>query len=161
MHKDKRFPTLSLEVVCLPACEKNVAKVFFNILNDYCYRFSAKIKEEPFKINIACVEYPEESTDMGVTIHSLDIGNRILVQVRDPFLSEWECNYYTKQLFLDVLCHEFVHVCQTLTGRDGFKIPKLKYDKDAPDETYFFDPCEVEARVLEHPYTALYAEKLL
>jgi len=161
MRKDKRFPNVQVEVACLPACEKNVAKVFFNILEDYCGRFNAKVGEREFKVSVACIEYPEDTEEMGMTIHGDSDTGRILVQIRDPFLHDWEPNYFTKQLFLYIMCHEFVHVCQHLTGRDGFKVPKLTYNKESPRESYFFDPCEVEARVLEHPYTALYADKLL
>lgn len=163
MRKDKRFPNVRIEIACLPAAEKNVALVFFNILEDYCKRFNVKVTDEPYKISVACVEYADEDTDMGVTIHGnmVDIEGRILVQIRDPYLSEWENNYFTRQLFLYIMCHEFVHVCQHLTGRDGFKIPKCTYDKESTRESYFFDPCEVEARVLEHPYTTMYADKLL
>jgi len=161
MRKDKRFPKVKVEVACLPVAEDKIAKVFFDILDDYTKRFDVKVKDKEFKINIACVEYDDEDKNMGMTIYGEDDNGRILVQIRDPFLSEWENNYFTMQLFLYIMCHEFVHVCQHLTGRDGFKVPKLKYDKDSSRESYFFDPCEVEARVFEHFYTVMYAEKLL
>jgi len=161
MRKDKRFPTVQVEVACLPAAEENVAKVFFNILDDYCKRFNVKVTEEKYKVSIACVEYADDDHEMGMTIHGEDQAGRILVQIRDPYLSDWENNYFTKQLFLYIMCHEFVHVCQHLTGRDGFKVPKCTYDKESSRESYFFDPCEVEARVFEHFYTVMYADKLL
>lgn len=161
MRRDKRFPNVSVEVACLPFAEKEIAKILFDIIDDYCKRFNVKVKEEKFKVNVACIEYDENDKDMGVTICDENYKGRILVQIRDPFLSEWENNYFTKQLFLYIMCHEFVHVCQHLTGRDGFKVPKLKYDKDSDRESYFFDPGEVEARVFEHFYTVMYAEKLL
>jgi len=161
MRKDKRFPTVQVEVACLPAAEDRVAKVFFNILADYCSRFNVKVTEEKYKISIACVEYADDNEEMGMTIHGEDNQGRILVQIRDPYLSDWENNYFTKQLFLYIMCHEFVHVCQHLTKRDGFRVPKCSYDKESSREAYFFDPCEVEARVFEHFYTVMYADKLL
>ena len=161
MRRDKRFPNVRIEIACLPFAEDKITKVFFNILEDYCNRFSVKVKNIKFKISVACVEYDDADKDMGVTICGEDNPGRILVQIRDPFLSDWENNYFTKQLFLYIMCHEFVHVCQHLTGRDGFRVPKLKYDKESDREAYFFDPCEVEARVFEHFYTVMYAEKLL
>jgi len=161
MRKDKRFPKIKVEVACLPASEEKVAKVLFDILEDYTKRFDVKARDKEFKISIACVEYDDDTRDMGMTIYGEEDNGRILVQIRDPFLSEWENNYFTSQLFLYIMCHEFVHVCQHVTGRDGFKIPKIKYDKESSREAYFFDPCEVEARVFEHFYTVMYAEKLL
>jgi hypothetical protein len=161
MRKDKRFPTVKIEIACLPASEEDIAKVFYNILDDYCKRFNVKLKEKDYKISVACIEYADDNEEMGMTIHGEDDNGRVLVQIRDPFLSEWENNFFTKQLFLYIMCHEFVHVCQYLTGRDGFKVPKCLYDKESSRESYFFDPCEVEARVLEHFYTVMYADKLL
>jgi hypothetical protein len=161
MRKDKRFPNIQLEVACLPAAEDQVAKVFYSILADYSNRFSVEVTKDKYKISIACIEYADDNEEMGMTIHGEDNAGRILVQIRDPYLSDWENNYFTKQLFLYIMCHEFVHVCQHLTGRDGFRVPKCKYDKESSRESYFFDPCEVEARVFEHFYTTMYADKLL
>jgi hypothetical protein len=59
------------------------------------------------------------------------------------------------------MCHEFVHACQNLTGRKGFKVKGLTYDKTSEREVYYFDPEEMEARMLEGPYSELYAQDLL
>jgi len=76
-------------------------------------------------------------------------------------MNEWQDNLYMLQKFCDIICHEFVHACQNLTNRCGFKVKGLTYDKDNPQEQYWFDPEEMEARMLELPYSVLYAQKIL
>ena len=49
---------------------------------------------------------------------SFDGDDRIMVQVRDPYMDEGapEENDYTTLMLLNVLSHELVHVCQYLTN---------------------------------------------
>jgi hypothetical protein len=129
--------------------------MFFNILEDYSIRYAAPITTKPFKVSICLVEYDEETNSEGLTVHC-DGEDKLLIQLRDPFMNDWEPNPYMLSRFVGILCHEIVHACQHLTGRKGFKIPKLKFDKNIPEEAYFFDSMEVEARVLESPYAQLY-----
>jgi len=156
----KRYPKIKVTVSCLPKAERAIKNIFYDILDDYCKRYSIQVLDKKFAVQICLVEYDEESTSQGLTTFAEEEG-KILVQMRDPFLNEWEPNMYTLSGFLEILSHELVHVCQNLTGRQGFKIPKFKYDKKNKREEYFFDPSEVEARVLAAPYAILYAERLI
>lgn len=163
-----QLKNIKLHVVCIPDMEDEIKKIFFNSLEDYCKRFNVKCTEDKVSINLCFMEYPDpyeydfkNGTSHGVTIHDSNAKNRkIIVQVRDPFLNEWESNYYMMQQFLQVMCHEFVHVFQYLTGRNGIKI-KINYDKENNVEEYLFDPSEVEARLFEMVYLTLFCNKLL
>lgn len=152
MNKHKN---LTVNVVCLPDCEKEIKLMFFNILDDYCKRFKVTVVDRKTTINICLVEYDEDTESEGLMTATL-MGDKILIQLRDPFMNDWEANPYTVFSFLCVLSHEMIHACQFLTNRKGFKIPNLVWDKKDPKEQYYFDPMEVEARVLETPYAQLY-----
>jgi len=149
-----------IQVSCLPACERGVKKLVFDILADYCERFSVLCLEGKFLINICFIEYGETSDKSGCT-YFVEEQNKIHIQLRDPMLNDWESNPYTMNTFMNVLCHEIVHACQHLTGRNGFKIPQLTYDSEDEGEEYFFDPAEIEARVLADFYRDKFANKLL
>ena len=156
---------IKVNVVCIPNMENDIKNIFFNALEDYCKRFNVKCTEENKIINICFMEYPDpyeydfkNGTPHGVTITGDD--TKIIVQIRDPFLNDWEPNYYVMQQFLQIMCHEFVHVFQNLTDRKGIKL-KINYDSSNSIEEYLFDPYEVEARVLEMVYLTLYCGKLL
>lgn len=155
-----KYPNIKVTVACLPNAEKDIKKLFFDILEDYSTRFNVPVTQEKVKVHICLVEYPEDLTNAGLTTYAESEG-KILIQMRDPWMNDWEDNPYMLQKFCDVLCHEFVHACQNLTGRLGFKVKGLTYDKDNPQEAYWFDPEEMEARMLELPYSVLYAQKIL
>jgi len=106
------------------------------------------------------VEYNDDDPKAGVTIHSEEV-NKIHVQVRDPYLNDWEDNPYVNSTFISVLCHELIHVCQTLTCRKGFKVKGASFDKSNPLEAYYFDPEEVEARCLAEFSGNLYGNNLI
>jgi hypothetical protein len=153
------YKNIKVQVACLPNCEKQIKGMFLNILADYSKRFNAPVTTEKFQISICLVEYDEESNSEGLTIR-VETENKILIQLRDPFMNDWEGNPYMVSRFVGILCHEMVHACQHLTGRKGFKIPKITYDKASEQECYYFDPMEVEARVFESPYAELYGKVL-
>src|SRR5690606_32939556 len=145
-----------------PKVNKYIKGLFFDILEDYCERFKVE-PQEGFSIAFVAVgsDITSGNTLSGATMTYLQ-RKRIYVQVRDPLISdvlgEQEITASVLEQFKLTLCHEMVHVCQFLTGRKLRRsIPFL--DKDDPQEQYFFDPMEVEARILEHPYSALYAKK--
>lgn len=156
----KNKSSISLSVSCLPNCEKEVKKLFWAILDDYCNRFNTKLGKEKVRVQICLVEYEHDGGSAGVTSYSESEG-RILIQLRDPFLSDWEPNMYMMDRFICILCHEIIHACQYLTGRKGFRIPKAKWDRANDKERYFFDPVEVEARALEGLYASLYGHYVL
>lgn len=151
---------IKLNVVCLPSCEALIKKIFYEILVDYCERFSVLPTEKKVSVSICMISYPDDASCGGSTIISGG-GDKIIVQMRDTYLNDWEDNQYTLHQFANTLCHEFVHVCQHLTGRSGFKIPKVTFDKKDPREVYYFDSYEVEARALADLYVEKYANKLI
>jgi len=156
-----KYPkNVKVKVVCLPDSEESIRRVFFEILEDYCERFQVLCTDKPTSVSICLVHYEESNQSSGSTIVSED-NTKMIIQLRDTYLSGWEDNSYTLSGFMEVLCHEVVHVCQHLTGRSGFKVPKMKFDKTNPREAYFFDPYEVEARVLSSFYVEKYANKLV
>ncbi len=157
---------IKVQVSCLPNCESTVKKIFFEGLEDYCKRFNVKPLEESFKVHICFVEYPDPAdynfeigTEQGLTIFD-DTNNKILIQTRDPLLNDWDENYYTMFQFVCVMMHEFVHAYQHITNRAGIRV-KIIHDKTSDKEKYFFDPAEMEARMLELPYFSLYGSKLI
>jgi len=152
-----RPKNIKLTVSCLPNCEAEIKTMFYKILEDYCKRFTVKVTERKLKLSICLVEYDAESQSEGLTT-ICDDEDKILIQLRDPFMNDWEPNPYTIAMFLTVLAHEMIHACQFITGRTGFKIPKFVWDKNDYREQYYFDPMEVEARVLEAPYAQLYGK---
>lgn len=156
-----KYKNLKVHVSCLPKeSVKDIKKLFFQILDDYATRFNLKVTDKPITIDICLVEYSEQSESQGLTMYSEPDG-RMLIQMRDPFLNDWEDNPYMMSKFSDIMCHEFIHAAQSLTGRKGFRVKGLKYNKKDSQESYFFDPEEMEARMLEMPYSILYAQHLL
>ena len=160
--KNKLFPGITVNVVCLPECDKEIGKLFFDCLKDYVIRFNKPVQFLNFKVQICAVEYPI-GAEMGITMFNEE-DDRILIQVKDPFVSECEYSDWAMEKFVCVLCHEIVHACQHLTGSTGIKIPKFKHgDIDIPNihDKYFFDPIEIEARILESVYATYYGHTLL
>jgi len=150
-----------IKVATVHDCEKEIKKMFNNVLDDYCSRFQVMVTNTSIEEIIFClVSYEENSASAGMTCYAED-SKKIIVQTRDPFLSDWDDNQYTRAKFINILSHEMVHVCQELTGRTGIKINSLKYDKSNEQEAYFFSPCEIEARLFEDPYTEMYGQDLL
>jgi hypothetical protein len=158
--KDYNRPkNIRVTVACLPKAENEVRQVFFDCLNDYSKRFKVPITDKKFVVHICLVEYSEGNVEQGLTIYN-DVDNRILIQLRDPLLNDWGTSYYVMDKFINILCHEIVHACQYLCNRKIPKFNRLDYDKKDLREQYFFDPSEMEARMLEAPYTCFYGDIL-
>ena len=140
-----------VNVSAMEDIEFEVEEIFFAILEDYCKRFKVKPINKEIKVHICMVEYPDNTEAQGTT-HYDTSQHKILVQMRNPFLSGWEANPFTIRMMLQIMCHEFVHCCQFITGREGLEIKDItKYAKTDRD-SYFFDPAEMEARLLESFY---------
>lgn len=138
-----------------------IEELFFDVLSDYCARFGVEIQQQPIQIDFNFVHLEENyGGTSGVVIWKLDGElSRLLVQIRDPWLNDWEPNSYVITQHLQTICHEMVHVCQQLTGRKGFKMAGATWDKGSSLEEYYFDPEEIEARALSDMYREMYAEK--
>jgi hypothetical protein len=155
---------LKISVSAVPPIEKDVKKLLRDIIKDYCKRFNVECTPAATEIHISFIDY-NEYVSSGLATHAPDY-NKIMVQIGDPFLTE-ACggehsiapNNYTLTAFISTICHEFVHVCQYLTGRKGVPL-KGNHNKEDTVEEYYFDPAEVEARALESFYRAKYGQKL-
>jgi len=160
MMMSKLPKNIKVNVACIPQAEKEIKQLISNVVTDYSKRFNAPITDDKIQIHICLVEYDEKTESQGLTTMSDDCG-RILIQVRDPFLNNWESNMYMTSYFLSVLCHEFVHAAQFLCKRKGFVVKGLTYDKKDDFELYCFEPMEMEARMLEYFYAEKYGVKIL
>lgn len=150
---------LKFQIAIMPNCEAAMKRVFLDILADYCYRFNVLPTEKKVTIGICTPEYFTDDGPTGTTFIS-DDGTKILIQVRDPYMSEWEDSPWVDAQFLNILCHEIIHACQHLTGREGFSMGNATYDKEDPIESYYFEKQEVEARALADFYRHVYAHIL-
>jgi len=155
----KKPKNIRVTVACVPNAEKQIKDLFFDCLNDYSKRFKVPITDKKVVVHICLVEYGENQNEQGLTIYN-DVDNRILIQLRDPLLNDWGTSHYVMDKFINILCHEIVHACQYLCNRKIPKFHKLEYDKKDLSEKYFFDPSEMEARMLEAPYTSFYGGEL-
>ena len=160
MMKNKLPKNISVSVACLPPAEKELKQLFADCLADYSRRFNLPITEKKIHISICAVEYDNEASNQGLTSFSEDC-QRILIQVRDPFLNNWEGNRYMIDHFVSIVCHEIVHACQFLCGRKDFKIKDLTFNKNDSFESYCFEPMEMEARMLEYFYAENYGKKIV
>ena len=162
MNYKKEFPNIKVDVVITtPNTDEKIKLGFYNALKDYCERFGVKPLDKKFRVSICLIEYPDpydydfqNGVANGLTIFEPE-SNRIIIQTRDPQLNEWEDNFYVVQQTLETLFHEFVHAFQHITDRKGLNI-KVKHDKTSDRESFLFDPAEMEARLLELPYSVLF-----
>lgn len=155
-----RPKNITVQVACLPDEGKVIEQLFFDCLADYSKRFNAPISKEKFEVFICLIEYEESTSSQGLTSHEMPDGKRILIQLRDPLLNDWELNQYTMDKFINILCHEVVHACQHICNRKGITVRSLQVNKNDEREKYFFDPIEMEARLLEAPYSSFYGSLL-
>jgi hypothetical protein len=160
--------TIKVEVVSAHRWTEAVTDIFAEVLADYRKRFDAKLKRGSSTVSIALVDYANNEMDGEVGVTNYINNGDIFVQVHDPYLVEGiEEHPYITNAFLATLCHELVHVCQALTTRgkmlDDYDI-NLSDDplvwmqiKDNDMDYYYFDPCEIEARIMQDYYTHAYA----
>jgi len=158
-RNDQLPKNITFSFVGAAEIDLEVYDLFNLMLKDYCKRFNVKVSKEPWHVGVAFVNlngYEEPGCTMLVE------NNTILVQVKDPFLDDQlPGNYpFTNAKYIEIICHEFVHVCQTLTGRKGLDLT-VKHNKKDKLEKYYFDPEEMEARLLESFYANLIAYPLL
>jgi len=137
-----------------------VKELFAEICKEYSKRFNLKVTRKKKRIAVTGVPGKEGDDFVGATFES---DSSILITVYDPSLDQEDdllTNHrYVNWKFIEALCHEFVHAMQTLTGR----VPTptdLKPIGDDPEELYFFDPFELEARALEDYYAHRFGAKL-
>jgi len=138
-----------------------VKELFVHILCDYVHRLNLKLTKKKVNIGFCGIEMSKDKETMtGLTICTEE---RILVQVGDPYIdADFTDHYYIATMFVVTLCHEMVHVCQHLTREDNTKKPiTLPHDSQIDQEKYFFDPEEVEARILESFYAHRFAHSLI
>jgi hypothetical protein len=132
-------------------CAAAIKKLFHKILLDYCRRFKVKVLPGAWQINVVTAGYAPEDGSEGVMTRQ---DNVIIIQLNDPYMTEVPHNDILDFVFVVAMCHEFVHACQQLTGRTGLKLESWRLDdsEDVLSEEYFFDPEEIEARILDEMY---------
>jgi hypothetical protein len=135
--------------------EKDYKELFRRIVLDYCKRFKVKVTKGAWDISIVIADYQGEDGSTGMT-SILPDENKIVVQIQAPYFgTDIPSNPILNHTFMVVLCHEFVHCCQAMTGREGIRA-RVFMDEDLDDElnyaAYYFDPEEIEARILDEYY---------
>jgi hypothetical protein len=163
MDAGSKLPSnLTVTTAFLSKIDSKVKKLFRYILADYRHRF--KVQYYDYKINIAfCGIDPANAPNsyFGVTV---DTEDRIFVQVEDPHTDttveeDVELHLYARVKFLENLCHEMTHVCQNLIDpkKSKKKWPSINHNSKDPEQAYFFDKYEIEARIMEGFYANKYA----
>ena len=158
--------TIKLHVASLTVPVAKVKKCFHEILTDYCTRFHVIPTEKPVDISVMFTGQEDDDTTSGMVlrIKAPDEGeqeHKYLVQIRDPWINGWEENPYAIDGFMASISHEFVHICQFLTGRKGIQISRKFYDSADDTEHYYFSPHELEARALSSFYNETITYKIL
>ena len=145
-------PTYNIQVNSIIDCSAEVNEAFNLMLQDYCKRFDVKVRpeRETTKIMYSVVMLGEGQTD-GLCAMDVALGNTMSIQNRCPMLESWAPYRPVLGALVEVMCHEFVHACQGLTGRSGFDITVKRLGTDG--EGYFFDQEEMEARMLASFYS--------
>jgi len=100
----KQYSNTKVNVACLPNAEKEIKKLFYQILDDYSKRFNVPVTKNKTMVHICLVEYAEGMTSAGLTTY-IESEDKILIQMRDPFLNDWEDNQYMMSKFSDIMCH--------------------------------------------------------
>ena len=144
-------PRFELQVNGILDIALEVTEAFNLILADYCKRFDVQVREDrkDTKIMFSLVMLGEGHTD-GLCAMDVMSGNVMLIQNRCPLLEEWGPYRYVLSNFVEVMCHEFTHACQALTGRNGIDYEVKRLGTDG--ESYYFDAEEMEARLMSAFY---------
>lgn len=144
-------PVYELQVNSIINISAEVSECFNLMLKDYCKRFDVEVKpgRETTKIMYSLVMLGEGQTD-GLCAMDVSLGNVMAIQNRCPMLESWAPYKSVLGYMVDVMCHEFIHACQGLTGRGGFEIEVKRLGSEAED--YYFDIEEMEARLLASFY---------
>lgn len=148
-------PKYRLQVNSLFDLGINPTTLFNKILADYCARFKVEVRPERVKskIMLSLID-TEDGNAMGMCIFDGEpkpTTTSLVIQVVCPVLAGESISTFTGNFFTEVLCHEMVHACQALTGRVGIIVEGETLGNNKA-EPYFFDPAEVEARMLQAYY---------
>lgn len=155
-------PTVRVRVTTTFGKERDYKELFRRIVLDYCKRFKVKVTKGPWDVTIVIADYQGKDDATGQTTVLSD-ENKIIVQIREPYQDAATPNNDTlNHTFLTLVCHEFVHCCQALTGRQGIRARVLLEGDEDTDNfaSYFFDPEEIEARIMDEYYVRYVPERL-
>jgi hypothetical protein len=156
-------PNVRVRVAATHGKEKDYKELFRRVVLDYCKRFKVKVTKGPWDVSIVIADYHGADDATGMTSVQLE-DKKLIVQVREPYDSEDQPNNEVlNHTFFTVVCHEFVHCCQALTGRVGIKAKLLIEGDDLEEDnyaTYLFHPEEVEARILDEYYVRYIPDSL-
>lgn len=147
-------PKFKIQVNSLLDFEPEINALFESILEDYCARFNVKVLEERknSKIMLSLIQGSSDPDDVdGLCAYEKE--NRlkgIHIQLRCIVMENMVPVEFAIQYWKEVFCHELVHACQALTGREGISIEHTPQGFEA--EQYYFDGEEIEARILQSMY---------
>lgn len=148
-------PNVRIRVTTTCGKEKDYKELFRRITLDYCKRFKVKVQKGPWDISIIIADYQGDDGATGVTTYLIE-DKKIIIQVKEPYdlAMEFPNNEILNHTFLVVLCHEFTHACQALTDRLGIRAKVLMENDEDKDNyaDYYFDPEEIEARIMDEYY---------
>jgi hypothetical protein len=152
---------ITVSVASFHPWEEELKALFYLMLDDYSKKFNLKVTETRYHVAIAMVEYfnKDIGSELGLTTFA---GDRILIQFRDPYMdleSMDDQHPFIDAYLISTICHEYVHACQALCKSKGTKYKVVK--EDNAYDNYYFDPDEIEARILESYYAFKYAMPLL
>lgn len=147
-------PKIKVYVNGIVDIEDEINEIFEGVLNDYCNRFKVKVRKdrENSRVMLSLIQGGSGEGDLDglCAFDKLNKVNNIAMQVRCIILENMEPNDFVMQQWLEIVAHEMVHACQTLTGREMKPIEQTSLG--VPTEDYYFDPDEVEARILQSFY---------
>ena len=147
-------PKFKVQVNSLLDVETEVNALFESILADYCARFEVKVTDarKNSKIMLSLIQGSSDPNDVdGLCAYEKE--NRIPnihIQMRCIVMENMAPVEFAIQYWKEVFCHELVHACQALTGREGITIDNKLQGFEA--EQYYFDSEEIEARLLQSMY---------
>lgn len=150
---------ITISTAFLAPIDKEVKAMFTGVFHDYIKRFGVKPTKNKMHVAICGTEELAEPGDyLGSTITTED---RILIQINDPTLSRDSDHPFVVVKFVELLGHEMTHAMQTITSHDPRHAGPYRHDKKCDTESYFFDPLEVEARIMESFYAFTYGAVLM
>jgi hypothetical protein len=161
---DNGFPDfIHITTAFLSDIDREIKLLMARILVDYTHRMNRPVINKDWTIAICGVDPNMDLTNnhLGCTV---DTKDRVLIQVEDPYMNmkkPEDAHLYVQLKFLEVICHEMVHACQAITTKPKGRRYVVTHDKDDPNEKYFFDRDEIEARILEAFYAQQHALPLL
>lgn len=141
--------------------DRYIKKLFTDIFYDYLSRFKVECVRKRVTVYTSSVyTHKDPTAHVGI---SVDKDDEIFVYIGDPYLTatvdgDFNIPDTEHYRFVEVICHEFTHVMQALTGNAGIEIDRTS---DIEEGNYLLDPHELQARAMEMFYTRAYGQAIV